>query len=395
MKNRLLFLLVVTSLSLLPRQGRTQPAPAPDSCTLRISLLTIGVGDDLYSIFGHTGIRATDPATGMDVVFNYGTFDFSDPHFYQKFIRGKLLYYLSADRFSDFMAAYREEERSVTEQVLNLSCVDRESIFAFLRNNARPENRSYKYDFFYDNCSTRPRDVFAGILGNSWQMPDQLIPQGSTFRLLFNPYMDRHAWSRLGMNLLLGRPADVMVNSWQSMFLPDYLMKALDSTSVNGQLLVREKRVLYTPLQTARPAPPFWEMPLWWFIALGVLLLLFSVGPGQRYKSIQPWIDRCLFFLTGLLGCLMLFMWYGTDHQACSQNWNLLWAIPLHLPFSFFTQRNALWVKRYALLTFALALLVLAGWLFLPQALPPEMFPVILVLAVRAFRIYKRFRFPV
>ena len=126
----------------------------------RVTLLTVAPGDELYSAFGHTGIRVTDYKNNFDVVFNYGTFDFNQPGFYTNFIKGKMRYMISTDRFDNFMDAYIYEKRSVTEQELNLTTSDKQKIFAFLYNNALPENREYYYDFFWDNCATRPRDVF-------------------------------------------------------------------------------------------------------------------------------------------------------------------------------------------------------------------------------------------
>src|SRR5690606_20603691 len=131
----------------------------------RISLLTVAPGEELYSAFGHTGIRVTDFKNEFDVVFNYGTFDFEQPGFYSNFVKGKMLYMISANNFDDFVSEYIYEKRSITEQTLNLSVHDKQEIFAYLYNNLLPENREYYYDFFWDNCATRPRDVFESVLG--------------------------------------------------------------------------------------------------------------------------------------------------------------------------------------------------------------------------------------
>src|SRR5690606_5550069 len=140
------------------------------------------IGDDLYATFGHSAVRVTDSSAGIDYVFNYGTFDFDTPHFYWKFVRGKLMYSLSAMDFPTFMQAYREEGRSVTEQVLNLSCPEKEMIWQFLQQNYLPENRDYKYDFLYDNCSTRIRDIFDKIFGPGWVVSNIIPEKGLTFR---------------------------------------------------------------------------------------------------------------------------------------------------------------------------------------------------------------------
>ncbi|HWJ28198.1 MAG TPA: DUF4105 domain-containing protein, partial [Flavisolibacter sp.] len=133
---------------------------AQDSCDLRITLLTCAPGSELYSTFGHTALRVQDEHAGLDLVFNYGTFVFDDD-FYMKFIRGKLLYSLSVENFDDFIYEYKLESRSVQEQVLQLSCQEKQQLFHALQVNARPENRDYKYDFLFDNCTTRARDIVA------------------------------------------------------------------------------------------------------------------------------------------------------------------------------------------------------------------------------------------
>src|SRR4051812_24672160 len=130
-------------------------AQAQDSsnCHVRISLLTCAPGQELYSTFGHTAIRITDSIRRTDIVYNYGTFEFDDPNFYMKFVRGKLDYFLSAAYYPDFMYEYQEEQRSVTEQVLNLSCTQKQQIVQALAINMQGANRMYKYDFVYDNCT--------------------------------------------------------------------------------------------------------------------------------------------------------------------------------------------------------------------------------------------------
>src|SRR5688500_1732759 len=121
-----------------------------DTCNTRITLLTCGPGEELYSLFGHSALRVTD-ATGLDIIFNYGTFDFDDPQFYVKFVKGKLLYFVSTERFSDFRRSYQYENRSIIEQDLHLTCEERQRLFDALRINAREENKYYAYEFLFDN----------------------------------------------------------------------------------------------------------------------------------------------------------------------------------------------------------------------------------------------------
>src|SRR5678815_12567 len=141
-------------------RDRQYSAAQPDSaCGLRISLLTCTPGQELYSTFGHSALRLTDSLTGEDIIYNYGTFDFDDPGFYSKFTRGKLLYFVSVDKFQNFLEEYEYYQRGITEQVLNLSCTERGKLFSALQENAKDANKYYKYDFMVDNCTTRLRDI--------------------------------------------------------------------------------------------------------------------------------------------------------------------------------------------------------------------------------------------
>lgn len=360
-------------------------------CRLQVSLITIGIGDDLYATFGHSAVRVTDSSAGTDYVFNYGTFDFDTPHFYWKFVRGKLMYSLSVLNYPDFMEEYRGEQRSVTEQVLNLSCAEKEMIWQFLQHNYLPENRDYQYDFLYDNCSTRIRDIFDRIFGPGWVVTDIIPEEGLTFREIINRYLKNSPWERLGINIMFGKGTDRAMDKAQIMFLPDYLMAGADSSGVNGKPFVAEKKVLYTPPNEEAHAYPFFLYPLLWLALLAVAVILLSFNrQAKASRLILPWVDRCLFFLTGLLGCFLLFMWFGTDHKVCAWNFNLFWAFPFNLAFSFYLQRPSPGVKRYAVLVLLLNLFLLLSWFVLPQQMLPEFVPIIAMLAVRAWGILAR-----
>jgi hypothetical protein len=360
-------------------------------CHLRVSLITIGVGDDLYATFGHSAIRVTDSSTGGDYVFNYGTFNFETPHFYWKFVRGKLMYSLSAMDFRDFMEAYREEQRPVTEQVLDLSCAEKEMIRQFLQRNYLPENRDYKYDFLYDNCSTRISDIFEKTLGPGWEMSNIIPEEGLTFREIINRYLKDKPWERLGINIMFGKSTDEAMTNRQIMFLPDYLMKGAYSSRLNGKPFVAKEAVLYTPQNSSRANYPFYLHPLLWLTLLAVVVILLSFNrQAKASRVILPWVDRCLFFLTGLLGCFLLFMWFGTDHKVCRWNYNLFWAFPFNLLFSFYLPRRSRGVKRYAALVLLMNLFLLLSWFVLPQQMLPDFIPVIAMLAVRAWGIWGR-----
>jgi hypothetical protein len=367
-----------------------QPAFA-QPCHLRISLITVGTGDELYATFGHTAIRVIDSSDGGDYVFNYGTFDVDTPHFYWKFIKGKLMYSLSVENFPDFMAEYYQEKRKVTEQLLNLSCAEKETIWQFLQYNYLPQNRDYKYDFLFDNCSTRIRDIFVRVFGPGWKYPNIVPESNLSFRTEINRYLRKKPWERLGINLMFGKSTDDSMNSSQIMFIPAFLEKGVTNSTINGKPLVEKTQVLYDPGPQPDNRFPFYLHPLCWFTLLAVFIIIISFNRQWGIsRAVIPWVDRCLFFLTGLLGLFLLFMWFGTDHGVCKWNYNLLWAFPFNIIFSFFLHKRTRGVKRYAALVVLLNFILLFGWFELPQQFPLAVLPVIAILVVRAIQIINR-----
>lgn len=360
-------------------------------CHLRISLLTCGPGDELYATFGHSAIRIIDSAAQTDIVYNYGTFDFDDPNFYLNFTRGKLNYYLSYSDFNSFLSIYLYEQRKVSEQVLNLDCLQRQQIRQFLLYNALPENKYYKYDFLFDNCSTRIRDIFYKLFDHQLQLSNVIPFRGMTFRQVINQYLEHKEWEGLGINLVLGSRTDAVMKNKDILFLPDYLMKGLGAARINQRPLVTHTQVLFVP------EPPAVKNGLRFtpFLLFSLLFLLYAALTFVRLPSIRnwlPWLDRLLFFSTGLLGSILLFLWWGSDHVMCSRNFNLLWALPTHLVFCLFLQKRQNWIKSYALGTAILSILLLCLWNVLPQTLPSALIPLVLLILLRACSIFIRFR---
>ena len=200
----------------------------------RISLLTCTPGEELYARYGHTAIRVQDPQNRLDLVFNYGIFDFNTDHFYWKFVKGETWYELGAITMPWFMLEYEEEHRPVYEQVLNLNPSQREEIWQALVRNYEPENRKYLYNFVFDNCATRPYWLIAKVLGDTI-ISDYTGNTGVSYRSFIRHYTGSRTWSNAGINLLFGRRADKGMNSDQRLFLPEELMKTLQLTKINMQ----------------------------------------------------------------------------------------------------------------------------------------------------------------
>ncbi|MGV3589442.1 MAG: DUF4105 domain-containing protein [Adhaeribacter sp.] len=382
------------------------PAKALDlSPQAQISLITVSPGEELYSMYGHSAIRVYDPALALDIVFNYGTFDFNTPNFYVKFIRGKLPYQLSMNYYENLKQGAIQENRSVYEQVFNLSSAEKQKVFALLETNYLPQNRAYFYDFFYDNCATRIRDVFMNGIGNNLDFKHKPQPEAPTFRQLVDIYQRPHPWVDLGIDLLMGLPADKLATPLQQMFLPDFLMEGFQPAQVssfvrpvqaNNQAgnpagarpLVNQVQQVYKA--TAPPAIPTKFTPniFFWILCTIVAFITFW---QIRNKTASYSLDVLLFSLAGLLGILLTFLWFGTDHQTFGNNLNILWAFPLHLPLAFMLLRRQLspFVKNYFLVFSILLVLIALIWKIFPQDFHPAVLPIVIMLALRAWYIAK------
>ncbi len=343
-----------------------------------VSLLTCGAGDDLYSVFGHSAIRVSDPESGIDVVFNYGTFDFDAPNFYLNFARGKLNYILSVSTFNGFMRSYVYEQRYVLEQVLQLTMPQKHALFAALKENAKPENRAYLYDFFYDNCSTRIRDMLQRVLGESLDYRLDAVPDNN---LSFRDYVDENTfnvpWGDFGIDLALGLPTDKKVTPYHRMFLPEEMKLAFDRAEVYDDggratpLVSEERMLLDLPARS-----PVWQwgtpMQLFWLLALVYAIFWF------RSKRSAGW-ERVLHGIVGLVGLVMVLLWFATDHTATAWNFNLLWASPTWLLLTF-AARGSLLHASLLRVHRVLLIAVLLGWFFWPQDLHSAVVPIVIML---------------
>ncbi|HQW83649.1 MAG TPA: DUF4105 domain-containing protein [Ferruginibacter sp.] len=375
-KLKYFYLLILLNFSFLIYNA----AFAQDSSRLRISLLTCTPGDELYSTFGHSAFRVIDSNSVTDIVYNYGTFNFDDDGFYLKFVRGKLLYYVSTEYFSDFKDLYQSTNRGITEQALNLSGQEKINIRNFLNENLKEENKFYKYDFFFDNCTTRLRDILKKQHDSTFTQT-LVMPAGSRFRQAIHQYlnMNQKYWSKLGIDILLGAPCDAVMTNEQMDFLPDNLMKSLDS-SKHHDILSSQK--LYNLPITENNKISF--TPFIVFTLLLIFIILISLTKNKFAQAFLQGFDGLLFFITGVLGCILIFMWTGTDHQMCKNNFNLIWAWPTHIIIAFFVSSKKEWVKKYFKFTTVALMAVLISWFFLPQQMNNGLLPVVLLLIYRS-----------
>lgn len=350
-----------------------------------VSLITCSPGSELYSIFGHSAIRVRDTVTDRDWIFNYGVFDFDTPNFYWKFIRGKLQYRLAIQRMDDFVRSYAAEGRAIKEERLRLTGQEKQRLLRFLRINHLPENRYYLYDFFYNNCSTKIWDVSEAQVSDSLVF-DRSVYTPRSFRDLLYLYLEKVPWSKLGIDLLLGVPADKTANFEQQMYLPDYLSRNMSHTyrltSSGREPLMEKEKVILERNEKLSDMDRSLLTPA---VVFGLVLLVLAVLTFRAGKSTRRRVDAVLLLLTSLFGVVLLFMWFGTNHQQMDWNLNVLWANPLGLFFVYFAlskqMKRAGWAAG-GLLAFLLVNLV--GWPWLPQHFNLSLLPLILALAIRA-----------
>jgi Domain of unknown function (DUF4105) len=361
-----------------------------DSCHLRISLLTCSPGEELYSAWGHSALRVTDSSNGFDIIYNYGSFDFDAPGFYTKFAEGNMMYFVSVEQFNDFVYEYRYFKRGIIEQQLNLDCTEKQQLASALKENAKEENKYYRYDFLFDNCSSRLRDIVSKNTSVPPSFTNVLPNKNITFWNLIHEYLDKNheTWSRLGIDILLGSKMDAVASNYQSMFLPDYLMKAFDSASVNGRKLVSSKQIIL-----AMPAGENNGDGITPFITFSILLLV--IGVCSFNKSIASSVffsifDFLLFLLTGLLGILLLFLWFGRVDTICSNNYNILWALPTHVLIAFVLNKKKKWIKTYWLISAAILVILLVAWKWLPQEMNNGLLPIVILLLLRSTMRYRK-----
>ena len=353
-----------------------------------ISIITIGPGKQLYDSFGHNAIRVSDPSNGKDLAFNYGTFDFNTPNFYIKFGQGKLPYALSVSTYDGFLRNYIAEKRWIKQQKLDLTYGEKIAIFEFLLNNAQPSNREYQYDFFLDNCATRIRDVLAVNLGSKLSYQDkQYAPFLYSFRELIQQRLHWNSWGSLGIDIALGAVIDRTANPWEHQFLPDYVFESLKSATITRNnktsALIKKETTINNPGPRARNTA-FLLSPFFVFLVIALGIVYRTLRDSKQQKR-SRWLDTVLFFVTGIVGVLLLVLWLATDHTATINNYNILWAFPVNLIFFTLLSKKTpkKWLSRYLSFLIILLILLVVHWCTGVQVFAGALLPLLIALSIR------------
>ena len=304
-----------------------QDDSASISDNVKISLLTCSPGDELYTSYGHSAIHIFDRNLNVDVVFNYGTFDFRTPYFYLKFLNGTLDYMLSASDYRRFLCTYEREQRGVVERELLLSSSEKIEIEKLLIENSRPENKFYRYDFFFDNCATRIRDLVYRVKGISG-IP---VPDGErdnqSFRDCIHSFVGPNEWSGFGIDLILGVRADIVTSQYERAMLPDYLEELLVEQHLVGDkkvVLNRQEKIL-TDSSDFNITPNL-AASLFFLLTLSLGILEWRRGLWLR------WYDITISLVMSILSIIFVYLWFVSEIKITSYNYNVLWASVLYIP---------------------------------------------------------------
>lgn len=314
----------------------TVTAIEPTTPAIRVSLITCSPGRDIYALEGHSGLRIVIGED--DVVVNWGLFDFASPNFVYRFVKGETDYMVGLTHTSNFLDNYQRERRRVAEQVLNLTDRQAQMVVDMVGENLLPQNRVYRYNYVKDNCATRPLNIIAKAVGDSIVLAQAFGNEIATptFRNVMRHYHANYPWYQFGIDLCLGSGIDYLLDNGEIAFAPDALERmvagAVILTPEGERPLVRQTNVLVDyPLDNAvAPATPWVISPVCIFALLMILTLALTVRDLRRRKLTRAF-DVVLYLSIGLVGCIVAFLVFVSEHEATSPNWLLLWINPLCL----------------------------------------------------------------
>lgn len=375
MAKNIFLLLVLFSFQILFSQNKNV------STNTEISVITIGPGNSLNDAFGHNAFRVN--GTGFDIIYDYGRYDFDAPNFYLNFAKGKLNYLMGEASYYDFVRFYKWQNRTIKEQVLNLSQDEKQNLFNYLLNNSKPENKSYAYDFFYDNCATKMRDVLKVSIDADFQFKEPTGFESKTFRTLIQDHLHWNTWGSFGIDIALGAIIDKVATPNEYMFLPRYIHEFFAYAKKNNQSLVKKDHVVYQAPEKNKKGN-FLFSPL---IILGLIsaLILFMTYKDFKNNKRTKWVDVVLFVVTGLIGIVLLLLWFATDHTATAFNYNLLWAFAINILVigQVIKTTPKKWFVRYVKFLIIMLVLMTFHWIIGLQVFALALIPLLITLLIR------------
>ncbi len=351
---------------------------------IKVYLITCGPGTDTYSIYGHSALRIVLPENGTDIVYNWGVFDFDTPNFVWKFAKGRLNYMLAATTFERFQQEYMLEQRWMQIQEINLETEEKISLIRLIDDNLKPENKEYLYDFFYDNCSTRIRDLLEKVLGVNLLYPPDDPRRVFSFRVMAGKYQNPYPWLNTGIDLLLGSPCEKKAHLRDRMFLPIEMQRELSESFVrrSGRMVALLKNPV-TVLDFAEPQKKnsLFTSPTFIFsLLLIALVIFFALNKNRKLIRLA---DILLFLFFSLLALFMIFSNFMTDHWQLRRNLNILWLSP----FLFVCLAAVILKKEWYIwfrIVFVLCIISFVIQIIFPGGFNTAFIPLIMILAHRS-----------
>ncbi len=361
----------------------------------QISILTAAPSDEaVFTLYGHTAVRVKDSLHKIDLVFNYGIFDFSKPNFIYRFTKGETDYKLAAYNFQHYIIEYQMRGSEVTEQVLNFTPNEINKIWNALYINVQPENCVYRYNFFFDNCATRPVAIVEEQVDGKIKYNDPPEPQ--TFRDLINYCTRNNSWLTFGCDLALGSPTDRVATPHEMMFLPVYLKEEFDKATIvnpdgTERKLVKSTTRLAEELTDDDQGEKEWFTPMLCSMIIFLLVSLITYMEWKK-KTYFRLVDCILFLLAGVAGTVLFFLCFISTHPCIWPNWSIVWLQPFDLVavILFAVKKYGKAAYYYHFINFAALTLLLAGWYFIPQHLNIAFIPLVATLWLRSgFGVYR------
>ena len=358
-----------------------------------ISIVTAGPGSVLYEAFGHSAIRIKDPVLQLDLIYNYGIFDFNTPDFYTNFTKGNLLYKLARYDFKYFLASYKRDKRWVKQQVLNLNQQQKQAFLIYLENNAQPENATYFYDPYFNNCATILRDITSAILKDKVIFSDNNLDKNSSFRQLMDKEIPWNTWGSFGINFILGSKLDTKPDFKQYMYLPDYVYSIFKNSTLfvknQPESLVKREDTLLDYKELEQKISIF--SPFLIFSIISFIGIFFTYTDYKKKKRTK-WLDFTLLFATGILGIIVVFLWFFSDHSTTPNNFNFLWAFAPNVLIAFLVlkQHPKKWLHAYFKFLIFMLGLIPVFWVLEIQLLPISTIPLLILLFIRYLYVSKK-----
>lgn len=301
---------------------------SPSSNAKEASLITVWPGSEIYELCGHEAIRIT--GAGIDSVWNFGIFNFAEPNFVYRFVKGETDYMVDGYPFEWFLYPYQQQGRRVEEQVLNLSPQEVERLEQLLNKATTPPNNRYRYNYIKNNCSTRIADLLDSVAGGDVVYTDTV--RFSTYRDAMRSYHENYPWYQFGIDTALGLGLEEPLSPRKELFIPvEFYRHSASALLPDGRPLIKSTRVLYGGTEDAVDGPtPFFFTPLWVSIVIAALSLIFILISWR--KNCLPKIWMTVYFgLAGVAGCLVAFLVFVSSHAATSPNLLIFWLNPLQL----------------------------------------------------------------